>query len=426
MATAIMFILMFLLLALGVPIGVCLMLPLFVLISINPVTNATYLVNCLYSGVASYSMIALPFFILAGAIMDVGGLSKRLVNVADALIGRITGSLGMVAILGCMFFGAVSGSAPATCAAIGTIMLPQMVRAGYDKYYSVGLIACAGSLGVIVPPSYPMVIYGITTGANIGTLFICGLGPALLVGGTLMIINYVYCRKHSIRGSKKFSWRELGRSLKEGWLALIMPVIILGGIYSGVFTATEAAVVSCVYGMLVGFLAYRQLRIKQVLTMLRDNAVFIGGTMMTIAPSTAMAQVFAYLGVASSISELFLSISSSKYFILLVVYAILFVAGMFVQTTPCIVILTPILLPVCQAVGIDVLQFGMIMILALSIAFVTPPVASNLFIVSTMTGIPMNKYLKPMMPFMLGLIFCLILVGVFPQITNCFVSLLGG
>lgn len=418
-----MFVLMFLLLALGVPIGVCLMLPLFVLISLNPVTNATYLVNCLYSGVASYSMIALPFFILAGAIMDVGGLSKRLVNVADALIGRITGSLGMVAILGCMFFGAVSGSAPATCAAIGTIMLPQMVRAGYDKYYSVGLIACAGSLGVIVPPSYPMVIYGITTGSSIGTLFISGLGPALLVGITLMAINYVYCKKHNIRGNKKFSWHTLFKSVIEGLPALLMPIIILGGIYSGVFTATEAAVVSCVYGMIVGFFIYRKLSLKQVLIMLRDNAVFIGGTMLTIAPSTAMAQVFAYLGVANSISNLFLSISTSKYFILLVVYIILFIAGMFVQTTPCIVILTPILLPVCQSVGIDVFQFGMIMVLALSIAFVTPPVASNLFIVSTMTGIPMNKYLKPMMPFMIGLFFCLILVGVFPQISTCFVSL---
>jgi C4-dicarboxylate transporter DctM subunit len=176
MTTAIMFIVMFLMLAIGVPIGVCLMLPLLLLLLVNPITNSMYLVQSLYSGFANFSMIALPFFILAGAVMDTGGLSKRLVRIADSLIGRITGSLGMVAILGCMFFGAVSGSAPATCAAIGAIMLPQMVRAGYNKYYAVGLIACAGSLGVIVPQAIDGDLRHYN-GASIGTLFIGGIGP---------------------------------------------------------------------------------------------------------------------------------------------------------------------------------------------------------------------------------------------------------
>jgi C4-dicarboxylate transporter DctM subunit len=331
----------------------------------------------------------------------------------------------MVAILGCMFFGAVSGSAPATCAAIGAIMLPQMVRAGYNKYYAVGLIACAGSLGVIVPPSYPMVIYGITTGASIGTLFIGGIGPALLVGSTLIIINYFYCRKHGLKGNKKFDARELGRALVDGFPALLMPVIILGGIYSGVFTATEAAVVSVVYGLIVGFFIYRQLKLKAVIKMLRDNAVFIGGTLLTIAPATAVAQVFSYLGVQSSISQLFLGISTSKYVIMIMIYAVLFVAGMFLQTTPCIVMLTPILLPIAQSVGVDAIQFGLVMVLAMSIAFVTPPGASNLFVMTTMSGIPINKIVMPMLRFMVGLIFCLILVGFFSDITYSFINLFG-
>ena len=220
MATGIMFLVMFGLMFLGVPIAISIFLAMVLLISMNPVTTANFLAQTFYSGVASFTMLALPFFMVAGTIMETGGLSKRLVNAAKSMIGGITGSLGMVTIVACMFFGAVSGSAPATVAAIGAIMIPMMVQDGYSKYYATALTCCAGGLGVIVPPSYPMVLYGVTVNQSVGDLFMAGLGPALVVGGILMIINYVYCKKHNLKGDNKFSFMEMLKSFWDAKWAL--------------------------------------------------------------------------------------------------------------------------------------------------------------------------------------------------------------
>lgn len=425
MELTIMLVLMFAMFFVGVPIGVCLLLPIFVLIAMNGITTPEFIASIMYTGVASYTMIALPFFILAGNLMNAGGLSKRLVKIADSLVGRITGSLGMVAILACMFFGAVSGSAPATVAAIGSIMLPEMVRAGYNKYYSVALITVAGSLGVIVPPSFPMVVYGVTMNVSIGDLFMAGIGPALLVGLILMIINYFYCKKHHIVGTKSFSLKETGRALKDGWPALCMPVIILGGIYGGVFTVTEASVVACVFSLLIGWFYYKELSFKETFNQLMGTSTFVGGTLLTLAPAAALGQIFAYMGVTRSITSFFTNNIDSKIVVVLLVFLILFVAGMFVQTTPMIVILGPILLNVLQPYGIDPTQFGIIMVLALSIAFCTPPLATNLFVSSSMTGIPMDKIVKPMIPFMVGLAIALFAVAFIPQIIYLPMKLFG-
>lgn len=425
MAVTVLFLLLFLLLAIGAPIGVCLILPIFALIAMTQVTSGEFIASILYTGVASYVMIALPFFVLAGNVMNVGGISKRLVRIANSFVGRITGSLGMVSVLACMFFGAVSGSAPATVAAIGGIMLPEMVRAGYNKYYAVALITVAGSLGVIVPPSYPMVIYGVTMNTSIGDLFVAGIGPALLVGFILIAINYVYCQKHNIKGTRKFSFKEVGASLLDGWPALIMPVIILGGIYGGVFTVTEASVIACVFAILVGLFYYRELKIFPLLYEFRTTGVFIGGTLLTLAPASALGQIFAYMGITRSINQFFAHISNPA-LIMLVVFAILFIAGMFVQTTPMIVILGPILLNVVKNYGITDIQFGIIMVLALAIAFCTPPMATNLFVASSMTGVPMDKIVKPIIPFIIGLTIALFLVAFIPSIITVPMELLGG
>lgn len=425
MATTVMLVSLFVLLALGVPIGVCLSLPLLIMIAIEPIVPASYLAEVFYSGVANFTMIAMPFFMLSGAVMDSGGLSRRLVRIANSLVGRVTGSLGMVAIIACMFFGAVSGSANATVAAIGAIMIPQMVKNGYNKYYATALVAAAGSLGIIVPPSYPMVLYAVTHNVSIGTLFIAGIGPALLVGAVLMIINYVYCKKHNIRGEEKASVKEFVDAMKDGWPAVLMPIIVLGGIYGGIFSATEAAVVAVVYGIVVGIFYYKELKLKPLFGMYRDNAIFMGGTMLVLAPSAALGKIFAMQGVTEAINVFFMSISTNRYVILSLIFAILFAAGMFVQTSPCIVILGPLLFNVAATVGIDPIHFGIMMILALSIAFVTPPVASNLFVASSMTGIPIMKITAAIIPFIFGLILCLFIVGFVPEITWSFVNLFG-
>lgn len=417
MATGLMFVIMFALMFLGVPIAVSIFIALFALLTMNPVTTPNFVAQSLYSGVASFTNLALPFFMISGTIMETGGLSKRLVKVANSLVGGVTGSLGMVTIIACMFFGAVSGSAPATVAAIGAIMIPMMVQDGYNKYYATGLTCCAGGLGVIVPPSYPMVLYGVTCNQSVGSLFIAGLGPALVVGGILMIINYIYCRKHGLKGDNHFDIKEVGKSLWDAKWALVMPVIILGGIYGGFFTATEAAVVAAVYGIIVGLFLYRELKLKRLWEIFRDNAAFIAGTMFVMAPAKATGSIFAYLNITKIISNFLFSISTNYYVVLFMIFIILFIVGMFVQTTPAIVILAPTLLAVVQQVGVDPIHFGIIMTLALAIAFVTPPVALNLFVGSSMTGISIDKITKAAWPFLIGLIIAFFVVAYCPPIS---------
>lgn len=417
MATGIMFLVMFGLMFLGVPIAISIFLAMVLLISMNPVTTANFLAQTFYSGVASFTMLALPFFMVAGTIMETGGLSKRLVNAAKSMIGGITGSLGMVTIVACMFFGAVSGSAPATVAAIGAIMIPMMVQDGYSKYYATALTCCAGGLGVIVPPSYPMVLYGVTVNQSVGDLFMAGLGPALVVGGILMLINYFYCKKNNLKGDNKFNVLEMLKSFWDAKWALVMPVIILGGIYGGVFTATEAAVVAAVYGIIVGLFVYRELKLVRLWEIFRDNTAFIAGTMFVMAPAKATGQVFAYLNITRIISDFLFSISTNYYVILFMIFIILFIVGMFVQTTPAIVILAPTLVAVVQQVGVDPIHFGIIMTLALAIAFVTPPVALNLFVGSSMTGISIDRITRSAWPFLIGLIVAFFVVAYCPPIS---------
>jgi len=427
MSVGLIFFLMFALLFLGVPIGVSIGIPICLLVWTTEITTFEFIAQFLYSKPSEFTLLALPFFIVAGDIMDTGGLSKRLVGVANSLIGNVTGGLGIVAVLGCMFFGAVSGSAPATVAAIGTIMIPQMVRAGYDKYYATGLVAVAGGLGIIVPPSFPMVLYGVTNDVSISDLFLAGIGPALVVGIILIIINYLISKKKGYRniGGKKVSLKELGKSIWDAKWALLMPVIILGGIYTGAFSPTEAAVVSCVYGLFIGVFIYKELDPRKIIPMFKNKVDFIGGVIFTFAPAGAMGAIFAYLGYTVVVREFFLGISTNPYVIVMLIYGLLFIVGMFVQTMPAIVILSPILLGVAEAVGIDPVHFGLIMTLSLSVAFVTPPVALNLFIASSMTGLPIDKITRAAVPFIIGLLAAEIIVGFNPILTTGVLHLFG-
>ncbi len=424
MAVAVMFGSMVIMMAIGVPLGVCLIAPCFLMLLVNPLTSVEFLAQVFYSGTASFSMIAIPFFMICGDIMNLGGISKRLVKLANACFGKITGSLGYVAILSCMFFGAVSGSAVATVAAIGGIMIPEMVREGYDKFYATALCACAGGLGIIVPPSYPLVIYGITVNESIGDLFLAGTVPAILVGIALCIVNYFYCKKHNIRGHETFSWKNVGKAFVDAILALLMPIIILGGIYSGVFSATESAVVATIYGIIIGCFVYKEVSFKDLWKMYKNTATFSGGMMLTVAPATAVGTMFAYMGVTAAINSFFLDLTSSRVIVMLIMVVILFLIGMFLQTTPAIVIFGPVLLNVVRQYGISTLQFGIIMDLALAIGFCTPPVCANMFVAQSMTGLPLLKIVKRGIPFIIALVVCLIIVCLFPEISSGLVTLL--
>ncbi|MCC8127888.1 MAG: TRAP transporter large permease [Clostridiales bacterium] len=424
---AMIFVLMFALLFLGVPIGTSIGLPIAALVTVTKITSYEFLAQFLYTKMADFTMLCIPFFMLAGDIMDRGGISKRLIRIANSLVGNVTGSLGIVAILACMFFGAVSGSANATVAAIGMFMIPSMVRDGYDKGYAVGLICVAGGLGIIVPPSFPMVLYAVTNDVSIGDMFLAGWGPSIVVGGILILINYIVSKKYGYKSviPRKTGVKEFLAAVWDGKWAIFMPLIILGGIYSGVFSATEAGVVSCVYGLIVGLFLYREMKPRDIVPLFKSKVNFLGGMMYCFAPAGAMGAVFAYLGYTTVIKNFFLGISSNPYIIVLLMYAFLFVAGMFVQTSPMIVIISPLLLPVATAVGIDPIHFGVIVILALSVAFVTPPVASNLFVGASMTGISIDKITKAAMPFIAGLVVAEIIIGFVPAISMVFVNVFG-
>jgi C4-dicarboxylate transporter DctM subunit len=426
MGTVVMFIVMFLLFLLGVPIGISMMLSLIALLAINPVTNMSFMVQALYSGLNNAALVSLPFFILSGTIMEKTGISDKICKFANSLVGNVTGGLGVVAIIACMFFGAITGSAPATVVAIGSIMIPQMVRNGYDKYYATALMATAGSLGIIVPPSSPMVVYACANDVSIGTLFMGGFGPALVVGAILILINYVYSKKNGHLGSgEKFNLKRTLIGMWDAKWALIMPVIILGGIYSGFFTATEAAVVAVVYGIIIGLFVYRRIRFKDIYEMYSDNMAFMGGLFLTFAPSMAMGVIFSYLKIPQGILSIFNSITTSYFVVMLIMIGILFIVGMFVSVTPIMCVLAPILLPVAVQYGITPVHFGVVMTLVVGIAFITPPVALNLYASSSMTGLPLDRIAAKNMPFLIGLTIAAIIVAFFPEITLAIPKLMG-
>lgn len=426
MGTSLMFIAMFALFLLGVPIGISMMVALIVLLAVNPVTNMSFMVQALYSGLNNSALVSLPFFILSGTIMEKTGISEKICNFANTLIGNVTGGLGVVAVIACMFFGAITGSAPATVVAIGSIMIPQMVRTGYDKYYATALMATAGSLGIIVPPSSPMVVYACANDVSVGTMFMGGFGPAIVVGAILIFINYLYSKKHGHVGSgEKFSLKRVLVTLWDAKWALLMPVIILGGIYSGVFTATEAAVVAVVYGILVGLFIYKKINFRDIYKMYGENMAFMGGLFLTFAPSMAMGVVFSYLKIPAAILSVFNNITSSYYVVMIIMIAILFVVGMFVSVTPIMCILSPILLPVAMQYGISPVHFGVVMTLVVGIAFITPPVALNLYAASSMTGLPLDRISAKNMAFLIGLVIATIIVAFVPDITLAIPKLLG-
>ncbi|MEG1524558.1 MAG: TRAP transporter large permease [Clostridia bacterium] len=418
MGTVILFVTLGITLFIGIPVGFSLVLAVLAMLAVDPIMPVTYVAQTMYSGLDSFTLLSMPFFILAGSIMEQAGISKRLVNFANSLVGNVTGGLGIVTVLACLFFGAISGSAAATVACIGAIMIPQMVKYGYSKYYATGLVAVAGGLGLLIPPSYTMVVYGVTVGESIGDLFIAGIGPGILVAVLLIIVNYVMCKKRGYSGSgQRFNLRNVGKQLWDAKWALLMPVIILGGIYSGIFSATEAAVVSCVYGIIIGLFVYKQLTFKTVWTLYRKNVVFLGGMIFVFAAAKSLGAVFSYLGVSSTVSNFFTGISTNYYVIITIIIGMLFIIGMFLQTTPATVIFAPVMLTVLKSVGMDPIHFGVIMTMAFALGNVTPPVAQNLFVASSMTGISMNKIVKAALPFIGVLIIAMFIIAFVPEIS---------
>ena len=371
----------FILLCLTVPIGVSIGMSIIVYFLLFNTQPISFLCQNMFTACDSFPLMAIPFFVAGGALLSNGGITKRLVDLADACIGHISGGFAMVTAICCAFFGAISGSAPATVAAIGGLMVPAMIERGYDKGFSLAIIATSGCLGVIIPPSIPMVIYGTTTGASVGTLFIAGIGPGLLFCFALCLYSYLVAKKKGWKGNgKKFSIKRVGVELKKAVWALLAPLIILGSIYGGFCTPTEAAAICIVYALLIGFFVYRELDMKTMLNSFWDGALTTGTILIIVGTGTTLGRVLTVAQVPQMVVNGILGISDNPIIILLLLNLILLIVGCLMETLSAIMILGPILYPVAAAAGMGLEHFGIMMVVNLAIGFCTPPVGVNLFV----------------------------------------------
>ena len=408
--TAVLFITFFVLLLLNVPIFASIGLSVMAYIFVSGGITWNMVGTTMFTACDSFPLMAIPLFILAGALMESGGLSKRLIGFADSLVGHLPGGLTIVTVLSCMFFGAISGSASATVATIGVIMVPAMIERGYDKGFSYALIASAGCLGVIIPPSITMVTYGVATNASIPTLFIGGFGPGIIVGLCLIAYSVVYSIRHGYTGNgQKFSIKRVGREFVHAIGALLVPIIILGGIYGGFFTPTEAAVIAVFYGLIVGLFVYKELTIQKTIDSLISSAVTTATIMVIVGAATVLARVLTLEQIPAAISNFITGATDNRYVVLLIINVVLLIVGCVMDSTPAILILAPILYPIAASYGVDIIHFGLIMTLNVCIGFMTPPVGLNLFVACSIGDIKFSTLVKNIWPYLIVMLVALIL-----------------
>ncbi|MBR2577059.1 MAG: TRAP transporter large permease [Firmicutes bacterium] len=410
------------LMLIGTPIGIALGASTALVMYFTTTIDMTTIPSACFGGLNSFPLMAIPFFIFAGNLMKSGGISRRLLDTADALVGHIKGSIGMVTVVASMFFAALSGSAPATVTSIGSITIPEMKENGYDDAYATALTAASGTIGVIIPPSIPFVIYGVVSGASIGDMFIAGIIPGILIGAVLMLVNYVVARKYGYGTLKKFNLKTLLTRLKDSIWALLVPVIILGGIYGGIFTPTESAVVAIVYSLIIGVFVYKELDLKGIYATLRETVLINGQTTFLVGLSLAFARYLTMAQVPAKVAGSILNLSS-PILILLMINLLLLVIGCFIDNISSTVILTPILLPIVTGLGMSPIQFGIVMTVNLAIGFITPPYGANLFYASAVGKVSIERIAAKIMPMIAVMIVVLLALTFIPQISLGLLSL---
>lgn len=383
------------------------------------VSNANMLISVkeMFASINKFPLAAIPFFILAGNLMETGGISRRLVEFAKSIVGGVQGGLPMTCVLTCMIFAAVSGSSVATTFAIGAILIPALIKHGYPTSYAAALQATSAELGVIIPPSIPMILYGVSAEVSIGELFIAGFGPGILISLALMAFVWVYCKIKGWGKNDGDGRMPLGRAtLQAGW-ALLMPVIILGGIYGGVFTPTEASAVAVFYALIVGVVIYREIKIKDLYAILRKSAISSAVIMFIIANAGLFAFLITRAGVPDAIGRWLEAVLQSPTMFLLGVNAALFIIGMFIETSAAIIVLAPILAPVAMHFGVDPVHFGLIMVVNLAMGMITPPFGVNLFAACTVARISLDRIVGHLLPFVGVILVCLLIITYVPSLS---------
>lgn len=423
---AVVFIALIISLVLTVPIGFSLGIASLAYIFATDQLTLGFVARNMVTGTDSFPIMAIPFFVFAGELMGGGGISKRLLDVANVFFGRIRGGLAIVTVVVCMFFAAISGSGPATVAAVGGMVVPTMLEKGYDKKFVLALIAAAGSIGVIIPPSIPMVVYSVTVNSSVSSLFLAGFIPGILIGLVLIVYSYFYARSAGYKGdSEPFS---IGRALREVWRgkwALLSPVIILGGIYGGIFTPTEAAAVSVIYSLIIGLFVHRELNFKDMLEVTKRSCETTATILVVIGCATGFSKVLTLGRIPTTVATLLTTMTDSKVLILLLINLLLLLVGCFMETVCAIMILAPILFPVVTALGVDPVHFGIIMVTNLAIGFITPPLGVNLFVASRVGETTLDVVIKGIIPFLVLMIATLMLITYVPAISMFLPNLLG-
>ena len=432
MISAILFISFFIFLILGIPIGICLGLSSICAILYSG-TSLTIVATNMYSGISKFLLLAIPFFVLSGNIMAKAGISKRLIRFVDTCVGHKKGGIAIVCVIVACFFGAISGSGPATVAALGMVLIPAMIeRGGFSAPFATALMATSSSIAIVIPPSIAFVVYASITGVSIADMFTAGIVPGILMGVALVIVVLLEAKKHNIQPTqKKATAKERWDAFKDAFWGFLMPVIILGGIYGSIFTPTEAAAVSVVYGLFVGIFIYKEIKIKDLWDLMVDSAKTTGGIMLIVASASLFSFVCTKFGIAQAASDLLGSVAHNQFTFLLIVNIIFLIAGCFIDANSAMYIFIPIMLPVCKALGYDVVAFGIVATVNLAIGQVTPPVGVNLFVAISVKlkkgmEVTIQQISKAVMPMIAASVAVLLLITYVPQISTFLPKALAG
>lgn len=420
-----LFVFFILLLLIGVPISFCLAIASMAAVFFFGDIPVLNLVQKMFRGIDSFTLMAIPFFIFSGNVMARGGVSKKLTDLAAAFVGRMTGGLAIVSTIACTFFGAISGSAPATTAAIGAVMCDPMEERGYSKPFSAATVASSGTIGLLIPPSNNMVLYGAIAGASIGKLFLGGIIPGLMMAISLITVEMIISKKRGYRGGEAVSLKGIWQAFKSGIWALLMPAIILGGIYGGIFTPTEAAAVAVVYGLIIGVFVYKQLGVKEFFKVTLDSARGTASIMFLVACAHLFSYLLASEQIPQAFAEILIRISDNPLVVQLIMMVALLVVGTFLDNAVAVILLTPIFYPVVQMMGVDLVYFGVLLVFALSIGQITPPVGLCTFVACDIANISIEKLSKELIPFLGALVLSLLILNLFPVIVTFLPSISG-
>lgn len=414
----------FAVLLLGLPIFAALAFAVFLAIQFFGSTDPVIVPMRMFTGMNNFSLMAIPFFILAAELMRIGGLSVRLIELAKALVGWVPGGLAAATVLSCLLFGSISGSSPATVVAIGSIMFPALVAAGYDKRFAIGLIATAGTLGPIVPPSIALIIYGSVTGTSVGQLFAAGLLPAILIASLLIAYCIIYS---SIKGYAREPFptlKEIAGAFKSAAWGLGLPFILLGGIYSGVFTPTESAAVACMYGLFVGMVIYRTISLRELFGTLRSSGLTSATLLLITAGASAFSWLLAITGTPTQLANEVLSLTDEPVQVMALFNVVMIIAGFFLDSASAIIVLSPLLEPIAGRVGVDSVHFGVITLVNFSVGMITPPVGLNLFVAMAISRMSLVEVFKACLPMILMMFIALIILTYVPMLSTWLPSLI--